>query len=161
MQCIGMGEKEFFLFPMHCIKKGENNMEPKTYNCSVCGATYPAPDANGDINPAEIQAAVAKFKTTVEDALRGVVTSLEGVEPDVDEAVKVQNTSLAPQVEQVCENIKQMGSDIAAAVDAAQLYEKAVLIHDQIQEEYNAAAESAAKSCAASHPTATPDVEGK
>jgi hypothetical protein len=53
-----------------------------------------------------------------------------------------------------------MGSDIAAAVDAAQLYEKAVLIHDRIQEEYNAAAESAAQSCAASHPTATPAVEG-
>ena len=132
-------------------------MEPKTYNCSICGASYTAADANGDINPAEIQSAVAKFKTTIEDSLRSVVTSLEGVEPDVADSVKVQNTSLAPQVEQVCENIKQIGSDICAAVDAAQLYEKAVIVHDNIQEDYNSAAAAAAQSCAASHPTATPD----
>lgn len=132
--------------------------EPKTYNCSVCGTSFTAKDANGDINPAEIQSAIETFKTSVEDALRGVVTSLVAVEPDVGDSVKVQNATLVPQVEQVCDNIKSVGSDIASAVDAANLYQKAIIVHDNIQKTYNAEAAGSASACAASHPTVTPDV---
>ncbi len=157
MQCIGMGRKgKFFLFLCVAYKKGRDNMEgPKSYNCSVCGSTFTAQDANGDINPAEIQSAVETFKTSVEDALRGVVTSLVAVEPDVGDSVKVQNATLVPQVEQVCDNIKTVGSDIAAAVDAAQLYQKAIIVHDNIQRAYNAKAAASASACAASHQTET------
>ena len=130
---------------------------PKTYNCNICGAGFTGKDANGDINPDTIQSAVNTFKTALEDSIRGIVTSLEGVETDVGDSVRVQETTLVPQVEQVCSNIKSIVSDISSALDAASLYEKAVIVHDNLQVGYNNEAAAAASACAASHPTQQPN----
>ena len=130
---------------------------PKTYNCSVCGQSFTGKDANGDIDPAAIQSAIETFKTAVENAIRGIVTKLEGIEPDVDSSIRVQGKSFAPQVEQICTNAKQIQSDITGALDAAGLYEKAVIVHDNLQVGYNNEAAGQASACAASHtpPTTT------
>ena len=130
---------------------------PKTYNCSVCGKSFPAEDANGDIDPAAIQSAIEAFKGSLSSEITGLFTKLEKIHPDVDQAIKVQNQSFAPQVEQIGANLKSIQSDIESALDAAGLYERAVIVHDNLQVGYNNEAAASASACAASHtpPTTT------
>ena len=130
---------------------------PKTYNCSVCGAGYTGQDACGDIDPAAIQSAIEAFKGTLSSEITGLYGKLEKISPDVDEAIKVQNQSFAPQLEQIGANLKSIQSDIESALDAAGLYDRALIVHDNLQVGYNNEAAAKASACAASHtpPTTT------
>ena len=113
--------------------------------------SYPAPysgsitaeDANNDINPAEIEAAVENYRSSSETAFKNVSNKIQGVEPEACEAIIVQRTNIGGKMEEVASKIDAISSQVASQFD--HLPSLAMAKHDEIQTIYNAEAEAKAQ----------------
>lgn len=123
---------------------------PKTYygfdETGGCVSTAPAKDANNDINPSEVQAAINNLKNVFSEQLTDVARELRAISQDADEAIIVQGTSMAQSIEDAATLLTQLPTQVTAGID--DLYGYAVEAHDHLQTGYN----NKAYAEAASHP---------
>ena len=124
---------------------------PLSITCS-CGKVFTAKDANGDINPAEVKAAVDKLINTLNEGSAGIITALRKIEPDAEKAyVQNESKTLVPAIEDACSSIDKVLKQSASTIENENLYAKAVQKHDDLQAQYNDDASASAQQCAASH----------
>lgn len=88
-------------------------------------------DANGYINPAEVQAAIENVKAVFEEQLKSVADSLRDVSTDAKDAIIVQGTDMAGTIEDTATLLTSISSQVTQGID--QLYGYAVQAHDQLQ----------------------------
>ena len=125
-------------------------MKVETYNCAVCGQAFTAKDALNDINPADVQSAVNKYKQTVEDSIKRIADGLTNAKPDAENAVRTKSLSVGPMIDDTVSQINSAGTGMASAFD--DLPGKAQAKWEELQQGYNGEAQAAAAACAASHP---------
>ncbi len=113
----------------------------RSYSAPYSGVIT-AQDANNDINPAEIQAAVNEFKATCENVFNDITERIKGIEPEACDAVIVQRSTIGPKMEDSISNIKSLASKVANQFE--DLYAKAERKHDELQIKYNSEAEARA-----------------
>lgn len=124
-------------------------MAPENASCPVCGATYTAKDANGDINPADVSAAVAAYNSAVEDACSGITAKLTAARPTVAEALVVKTMDLGSNIDDICTQLSNISGTLVGLYD--DLPGLAQAKHDELQAGYNDQAKASAAACAASH----------
>ena len=100
-------------------------------------------DANQEINPAEVKAAIENVKKVFAEQMEIVAKALMKVATDTEDAVIVQGTSMAPVIEDTARQIRELDSKVTAGID--DLYEYACAAHDEIQKENNRAAYNACR----------------
>lgn len=119
------------------------------YSCPICGSTFTAKDANEDINPDEVQAAVEACNNALEEDLTNITTSLEGSREDICNAIRNYNKDYGHRIDSLEESMNDIKSTCKSALEG--LYEEAVQIHDTKQDAYNSDAERDKNSCIANH----------
>lgn len=125
---------------------------PQSATCSVCGKVFTAKDANGDINPAEVKAAVDKLINTFNEGSANITAALRKIEPDAEKAyVQNESKTLVPAMEDACNSIDKVLKQSASTIENENLYAKAEQKHDEFQTKYNSDASASAQQCAASH----------
>lgn len=126
-------------------------ISPRTYygynSENECIHSVTAENANNYIDPAEVQAAIDKFKTTVSDELGKVSKALSNITQEASEAVIVQGTKMDKVIEETATALGTIGESMGSSVES--IYSEAVKAHDTIQEQLNANAKAAAGSGAA------------
>ena len=120
-------------------------MEVETYNCGICGSSFQAEDANGVINPAEVQAAVSACNTALQDAITDIAASLESVRPDACNAIRNYNKDFGYKFDDMAESMEGMKTTASGLLDG--LYEQAVELHDRKQQMFNEVAKGQARTC--------------
>lgn len=112
---------------------------PKTYrgydedgNCKIQRTGV---DANTQINPADVKAAIENVKAVFAEQMRLIATSLTNISEDADEAVVVQGTSMQGTIEDTATLLTQLTDQVTQGID--QLYDYAVTAHDQLQRNNN------------------------
>ena len=113
----------------------------ETYSAPYSG-TIVAQDANNDINPSEIEAAVAAFQSKCETSFQSLVDKLEGVKPEACDAIVVQRTNIGGKMEEIASKITALSSQVGNQF--SHLPALAMAKHDELQIAYNAEAESKA-----------------
>lgn len=164
MQCIGMGEKEFFLFPMHCIKKGDEFMAsqmPHTYTGygpkydtdgkTVIGeqviVSKTAQDANTYVNPADVKNAVEQLRTTIKTSVDNIQSKLQNVAVDANgKMLKVEDSTMEPIINEAANSLGQIMPGLASTLDDIVSFAESE--HDKKQIEYNQEAEAAVRGTA-------------
>ena len=99
-----------------------------------CIVTKVAVDANTQINPEEVKAAIENVKAVFEEQLGNIVTALTGLNVDAQDAIIVQGTDMTKNIEEAASFIEQFAGSIA---DIDQIYEYAVEAHDLLQKSNN------------------------
>ena len=155
MQCIrkrnGKKKDISFSYTLH-KKESEKMITPQSYTCSKCGQVYNAKDANNDINPTEVKAAVDNLVNALNDATTSIVNAIRKVEPDAENAFKQDETkTIVPSMEESCTMIEKAISNNATAIENEDLPGKAERVHDELQTNYNNEASTNAQKCAESH----------
>ena len=110
---------------------------------------YRAADANADINPEEIAAAIEKVKTACDEQMAGMSDKLTGLTDNALQAMKVEGMTLQDFITSISSVIDSFGSEIANILEP--LVQQAEVEHDRLQTQYNSEAESSAASGSASH----------
>lgn len=123
---------------------------PKTYNGydkdNNCIVTVTAYDANNIVNPDEVKAAIEGVKQAASEAATSIVSALNQITPDADEAVIVEGTKMTGVIEELCTTIGQLPDKVMGNIEG--LYDESVQIHDKYQIEANQKAEADARSTA-------------
>ena len=119
---------------------------PKTFHGydedDDCIATETAEDANNYLNPEEVKAALAKLEAVLKEQFKGIVDALRAIEQDANEAVIVQGTKMGGTIEDTCEALEAIPDSILGEI--GDLYNEAVIAHDEIQRTLNDNAKSSA-----------------
>lgn len=102
--------------------------------------TVTAVDANGFINPSEVQTAIENVKTVVKEQMTTVTNAIRNFENDAKEAIIVQGTNMSGVIEDICTSLKQLDGTIGDSISC--LYDEAVKVHDAIQTKANSEAYS-------------------
>lgn len=110
---------------------------------------FKAADANNDINPEEVAAAIEKVKAACDEQMSGMSDKLNGLTDNALQALKVEGMTLQEFITAIGDVINGFGSEIAQILEP--LVEKAQEEHDRLQTQYNSDAESSAASGSASH----------
>jgi hypothetical protein len=126
---------------------------PQSANCSVCGKTFTAKDANEDINPEEVKKAAEGVINSLNDASTNITNAIKKIEPDAEKAYQQNNKTIGKAMDDFCGKINEALTDVANQVSDANLYSKAVTEHDTLQTNYNNEASSSAQACAKTHET--------
>ena len=120
---------------------------PKTYHGydkdGKCITTQTGLDANTQINPAEVQAAIDNVKSVFEEQMKNVANALTDISTDAEEAVIVQGTSMTGTIEETATLLNGLAGQVTSGID--QLYTYAVEAHDQLQTNNNIDAYNACK----------------
>ena len=95
-------------------------------------------DANTQINPAEVKAAIENVKNVFEEQMQIISQSLTHMSEDAEEAVIVQGTNMSGTIEDTALILSQLGAQVTQGIDT--LYDYAVQAHDTLQESNNARA---------------------
>lgn len=120
---------------------------PKVYrgynNEGNCLITKTAVDANTQINPADVKAAIDNIKTVFDEQMKMLASALTDVSTNAEEAIIVEGTSMGPAIEEVATVLMSLSEKLTSGFD--DLYDKAVTAHDEQQrrnntEAYNACA---------------------
>ena len=117
----------------------------KDATCGWCGKVFSAQDANGDINPADVQAAITSFEDAINEAQKSINTALVQVEPDVKNAIRSYKKDLTGKLNEISEAANDMGEACRQVTEG--LYAKAVAKHDELQNGYNDQAQAGANAC--------------
>ena len=120
-------------------------MEANTYNCPICGSAFAAQDANGDINPAEVQAAVEACNNALEEAMSDISTSIENIRPDACNAIRSYNKDFGYKFDDVKNSIDDIKTAASGLLD--DLVRQAQEVHDRKQQIYNEEAKGKATTC--------------
>ncbi len=126
---------------------------PQSANCSVCGKTFAAKDANNDINPEEVKTAVENVMNTLTDSSVNITNVIKIIRPDAENAYKQNGKTIGPTMELFCKEINTSIENLVNQISDLNLYSKAVTEHDTLQTNYNNEASSSAQACAKSHET--------
>ena len=110
---------------------------------------YTATDANTDINPAEVKAAIEKVKTSCDDEMKKITYKLNGLTDNALKAMRVENMTLSDFIVAISDVINNFGSEIAKILEP--LINEAEKEHDRLQTIYNQEAEDKSASGSASH----------
>ena len=111
----------------------------KGYNSDGnCISTVTGFDANTQINPAEVKAAVEKINSVVTKQLGEVSSKLSNICQDASEAIVVQGTGTDKMVAKIAEEIPTLGPKMVEGLE--DLYDRAVEAHDYLQNTNNAVA---------------------
>ncbi len=110
---------------------------------------YRAADANADINPEEIAAAIENVKAACDEEMEGMTDKLNGLTDNALQALKVEGMTLSDFITTIGDVIDSFGSEIAGVLEP--LVSQAETEHDRLQTKYNSDAESSAASGSASH----------
>ena len=141
MQCIGKGEKDLsFSYALHKEKREMKGMlSPKTYNGYDAQGNHvsyaTAVDANEYINPAEVKTAIDNVKSAFEQQFRNIATSLRDISTDAEEAVIVQGTNMGGAIDDTASLLIDISGQVTEGIDG--LYDLAVSVHDEIQQQAN------------------------
>lgn len=92
-------------------------------------------DANTQINPEQVKAAIENVKTVFAEQMQLVAKSLTNISEDADEAVIVQGTNMTENIEQTASILTELSSTLTQGIDG--LYDLAVTAHDQLQTNNN------------------------
>ena len=109
---------------------------------------FRAADANADINPEEIQAAIENVKTACDEQMEGMTDKLNGLTDNALQALKVEGMTLSEFITTIGDVINTFGAEIAKILEP--LIEQAQVEHDRLQEQYNTEAKQSAASGSAS-----------
>ena len=106
-----------------------------------------AEDANKDINPEEVAAAIDKVKSAVDTGLKDIMKAVSNVGIEGGDALTVLDGDLGKLIEQMADEIGGKGGQVAAIANQvgdalADIYTAAVAAHDELQNRYNDAAKS-------------------
>ena len=120
-------------------------VEVKTYKGyddeGKCICTKTAKDANNDLNPEEVKAALDNLNDVMADASKTLKKSIEGLIPAADEALLIKGSGYKKKINDVLDDADVGIAYLNTNYDG--LYEKAVVFHDKKQREYNNEAKSA------------------
>ena len=113
---------------------------PVTYTAydaegKVVGGPTTGEDANNYIDPAKVQSAIQNVVSVVEQECRNIATAVEGIEPDLKEALVVNGKTMENSAEKVCSVVKSVPAQISSLIN--HLYNLAVQEHDKKQLENN------------------------
>ena len=103
-----------------------------------CITQHTGVDANTQINPAEVKAAIENVKTVFAEQMEAIAQSLTNISEDAEEAVIVQGTNMGQTIEDTAMVLKELPNQIIQGIDV--LYDYAVQAHDQLQDTNNARA---------------------
>ena len=95
-------------------------------------------DANTQINPADVKAAIENVKAVFAEQMQNVAKSLTNISEDAEEAVIVQGTNMSKTIEDTATILSQLAEQVTTGIES--LYEYAVQAHDSLQENNNATA---------------------
>ncbi len=109
---------------------------------------YRAADANEDINPDEIKAAIEKVQKNCDDEMDGMTDSLNGLTDNALQALKVEGMTLSNFITSIGDVIDNFGSEIAGILKP--LIDQAIAEHNSLQDQYNLAAKNSAADGSAS-----------
>ena len=101
----------------------------------TCITQHTGVDANTQINPAEVKAAIDNVKAVFDEQMQAVATSLTKISEDAEEAIIVQGTNMGQTIEDTANVLKELGGQVTAGIDT--LYDYAVQAHDKLQENNN------------------------
>ena len=113
-------------------------VEPGTYSgydANGNAATVTAQDANGDINPSEVESAVNNLQSTLESQFKELSSALRGVEQDANDAVVVQGSKIGGAIEETCSVLESVPNSIMGRI--GNLKSEAEAAHDRLQNKYN------------------------
>ena len=132
-----------FLFPMHCINKGDEIMEsPKTYKgydqTGKVIVTKNAADASQEIDPKAVRAGIDNVKEVFTDEMCKLARSLRNISADASEAVIVEGTNMKDTIEETAKILEQIAGQVISGIES--LYDESVTYHDQLQSNLNAQA---------------------
>ena len=119
-------------------------VEVKTYKGydkdGKCVCTVTAKDANKDLNPEEVKAALDNLDKVMTDVSKTLIKSIEGLIPTAEEAVLVKGTGYKKKINDIIDDANTGVSSLNKNYDG--LYENAVDYHDKKQRQYNREAKS-------------------
>ena len=113
-------------------------VEPGTYHGFDEGGnakSVTAKDANGDINPSEVESAVNNLQSTLESQFKELSSALRGVEQDANDAVVVQGSKIGGAIEETCSVLESVPNSIMGRI--GNLKSEAEAAHDRLQNKYN------------------------
>lgn len=108
-----------------------------------------AADANNDIDPEEIKAAIEKVKSVCDEEMKVISDKIAGLTDNALAAMKVEGMTLQEFITSITEVVDGFGSEIAGILEP--LISDAQAEHDRLQTQYNGEAESGAASGTSSH----------
>ena len=120
-------------------------VEPKAGTATTTSGrtiTVPVKDASEIVDYKDIKAKAYRVKEVARDALKAVSNKTKNIEAG-GEALSIEDKKLKPLIDEVADFIGSLAKEgIYESLDAARDY--AEVVHDQFQEEYNAAAQEEA-----------------
>ena len=108
-----------------------------------------AADANNDIDPEQIKAAIENVKSACDKEMSVVTDKLSGLTDNALQALRIEGMTLQEYITAISDVINSFGTEIAGVLEP--LVGEAQAEHDRLQEQYNSDAESSAASGTASH----------
>ncbi len=94
-----------------------------------------AEDATTYLNPASVNAKVNNVSTVMEEQITIIQNALRDLLDDANQAIIVNNTSMAPQIEELSEALETFKSTPATALET--VYADSITVHDNIQDQLN------------------------
>lgn len=120
-------------------------VSPKSYHGydskGQCVSSATANNATNYIDPAAVAAAVDKVKSVATEEMESITTALGKLTEDASDAVIVQGTKMTATFEEVISGIKTIPGQIGDSL--ADLKTLAQQAHDDLQNQFNEAAENA------------------
>lgn len=95
-------------------------------------------DANTQINPSEVKAAIENVKNVFAEQMQLIAKSLTNISEDAEDAIIVQGTNMSGTIEDTSTILGQLGTQVTQGIET--LYDYAVQAHDTLQETNNARA---------------------
>ncbi len=92
-------------------------------------------DANNYLSPAVVESKVNNVTTVMEEQITIIQNALRELLDDANQAIIVNNTSMAPQIEELAEALETFKSTPATALGS--VYPDSIAVHDNIQAQLN------------------------
>jgi len=100
-----------------------------------CINTVTAVDANTQINPAEVKAAIDNIKKVVAEQIKAITDALTNISSDQKNAIRIKGVNLEGVIEKVADQITPLGPQMTQGID--DLYDRALEVHDILQQNNN------------------------
>ena len=92
-------------------------------------------DADNYLNPAQVQMKINNVSEVMNEQITMIQDALSDMLNDVNQAIIVNNTSMAPQFEELIESLEVFKSTPGQALES--VYNDSVTAHDSIQDQLN------------------------
>ncbi len=118
--------------------------KPKTYkgydNNGNVIESFTGADASLKINPDEVQEKIEKIVEVSAEQTKKICSALDNVKADADDALIVEGANMDSYMDMAIDAVEKVNKNIKDIINAGDLYNQALTVHDQLQIENNKAA---------------------